>query len=166
MKIRSATHDDIAALLDMGKGMLLESRFHAHGFAPGKTIRLIEHVFQNPQTNCLFVAVNSTDEIAGFIAGHTLDYFFCDALLAQDRCFYVRPQHRGSSAAIKLLSAFRRWAELRHAHDLCINMSVAIDMPRFNKLMTRLGFSCCGSNFSLPLAQHSQHTPHNYPQKE
>ena len=30
-------------------------------------------------------------------------------------------------------------------------MSVAIDMPRFNKLMNHLGFNCCGSNFAMTL---------------
>ncbi|MES2771532.1 MAG: hypothetical protein V4623_06055, partial [Pseudomonadota bacterium] len=58
---------------------------------------------------------------------------------------------RGSSAGLKLLAAFRRWAEQRQAHELSINMSVAIHIERFNRMMTKLGFNCCGANFWLPL---------------
>ncbi len=62
---------------------------------------------------------------------------------------------RGSSAAIKLLMAFRRWAEQRNVSELNINMSVAVEMSRFNKMMSKLGFRCCGSNFSLGLGGQS-----------
>ena len=83
--------------------------------------------------------------------GYLVEFFFCDGNMVQDRVYYVKPNHRGSSAAFKLILAFRRWAESKHANELSINMSVAIDMERFNKFMTHLGFSCCGSNFAMRL---------------
>src|SRR3569833_3343013 len=78
-------------------------------------------------------------------------FLFCDAIAVQDRWFYVLPQYRGSSAAVKLIIALRQWAESKKVNELCINMSVAVEMERFNKLMTHMGFKCCGSNFSIVL---------------
>ena len=48
---------------------------------------------------------------------------------------------------MKLLMAFQRWAANRQVREININMSVAIDMERFDKFMRHTGFTCCGSNY-------------------
>ena len=106
---------------------------------------------RQPATDCILIAENNQGELVGMLAGYMVDFFFCDGNVVQDRVYYVLPEHRGSSAAFKLILAFRRWAESKGASELSINMSVAIDMPRFNKLMNHLGFNCCGSNFAMTL---------------
>ena len=106
---------------------------------------------RQPATDCILLAENNQGELVGMLAGYMVDFFFCDGNVVQDRVYYVLPEHRGSSAAFKLILAFRRWAESKGASELSINMSVAIDMPRFNKLMNHLGFNCCGSNFAMTL---------------
>ena len=106
---------------------------------------------RQPATDCILIAENNQGQLVGMLAGYMVDFFFCDGNVVQDRVYYVLPEHRGSSAAFKLILAFRRWAESKQASELSINMSVAIDMPRFNKLMNHLGFNCCGSNFAMTL---------------
>ena len=106
---------------------------------------------RQPATDCILLAENNQGQLVGMLAGYMVDFFFCDGNVVQDRVYYVLPEHRGSSAAFKLILAFRRWAESKGASELSINMSVAIDMPRFNKLMNHLGFNCCGSNFAMTL---------------
>lgn len=155
MKIRFAQNGDIPAVLEMGKAMIAESRFSHYQTNDTKTVTAITGMLVHPERACLLLAERSGGEIAGMLAGHVTDYFFCDAMVAQDRVFYVRPEHRGSSAAVKLLLAFRSWAANHGADELSINMSVGIDMARFNKFMTHLGFGCCGSNFSMALKANS-----------
>lgn len=140
-------------VIEIGRAMAAESRFSKYGFNEKKARAAVEGILGKPATSCLLLAVNSAGDIVGMLAGHAMEYFFCDGILVQDRWFYVMPEHRGSSAAVKLLMGFRRWAESRKANELCINMSVAIEMDRFNRLMTHMGFKCCGSNFSLPLGE-------------
>lgn len=152
MKIRFARPEDIDTILDLGAAMIGESRFCGYGLNRDKTRRVIEVMVGQPENACVLLAQRDAGEVSGMLAGYIVDYFFCDAVVAQDRWFYVKPEYRGSPAAFKLLLAFRRWAEGRRVSELNINMSVAIDMARFNKFMSRLGFSCCGSNFSLALA--------------
>lgn len=152
MKIRLATLEDIPLILDLGELMVAESRFRHYGLNRAKTAKTLATMIGQPAHSIILLAERSAGEAAGMLAGYMVDFFFCDAVVAQDRFFFVRPEARGSSAAIKLLVAFRRWAEGRKVRELNINMSVAVDMPRFNNMMTKLGFRCCGSNFSLGLA--------------
>lgn len=131
--------------------MIAESRFSHYGGNEAKMHATAVAMIDGADKTCLFLAERSNGEIAGMLAGYVTDYFFCDAVVAQDRWFYVAPEYRGTSAAVKLLLAFRQWAQNRKADEFSINMSVGIDMARFNKLMTHLGFGCCGSNFSMSL---------------
>lgn len=156
MKIRFAQKSDVARVMELGKAMVAESRFSHLGVNEKKMLAAIEGTLSHPTSACLLLADDSNGNTVGMLAGFATEYFFCDGIVVQDRAFYVAPERRGSSAAVKLLIAFRRWAESRNANELNINMSVAIDMARFNRLMTHMGFKCCGSNFSLPLVQNSQ----------
>lgn len=151
MKIRFATLEDIPVLLDLGEMMVAESRFRPYGLNRDKSTQVLTSMIGNPQQSSVLLAERGGGEVVGMLAGYVVDFFFCDALISQDRFFFVKPEARGSSAAVKLLFAFRRWAEARQVRELNINMSVAVDMQRFNKMMMKLGFRCSGSNFSLAL---------------
>lgn len=153
MKVRFAQHGDSEKVFEISKALFSESRFIRFNLNEKKVFAAIESMIRNPGSACILLAERSDGTLAGLLAGYATEYFFCDAVVVQDRWFYVLPEYRGSSAAVKLLMAFRRWAESRNAEEMNINMSVAIDMERFNKLMTHMGFKCCGSNFSLALGK-------------
>lgn len=152
MKIRYAQEDDLPALLRLGEAMLQESRFAHYGLKQQKVLDLCRWMLRETRSAVILVAERSDGEVVGMLAGHLETFYFAEASLAQDKAFYVTPAARGSSAAIKLLLAFRRWAESRQVAEISINMSVAVNMPRFNRMMQRAGFTCCGANFyqSLP----------------
>jgi acetyltransferase (GNAT) family protein len=152
MKIRFATREDIPTILDLAETMVAESRFNAYGLDRAKTTPVVAGMIGQPAHSVILLAERDNGTTVGMLGGYVADFFFCNAVIAQDRFYFVEPEARGSSAAIKLLIAFRRWAEQRKVRELNINMSVAVDMQRFNKMMTKLGFRCCGSNFSLRLA--------------
>lgn len=153
MKIRFSKPEDTQAILLLGQQMMEESRFAEYAFNPEKTRQLITRMIERqPDTDCILLAERDDGAVVGMLAGYVMDFFFCNGYVAQDRVYYVLPEYRGSSAAFKLILAFRRWAENKRVVELCINMSVAIDMERFNKFMTHLGFSRCGANFALRLS--------------
>lgn len=151
MKIRFATQDDVDVVLHLGTQMHAESRFRVHPMNPQKSRVSIKKLLGNPLSGCILLADSESGVVAGMLAGYVVDYFFSDALVAQDSYFYVMPSFRGSSAALKLLITFRRWAENRNAAELCINMSVDVEPERFNQFMNRMSFKPCGTNFVLPL---------------
>jgi GNAT superfamily N-acetyltransferase len=151
MKIRFGQKEDWEAVLQLSRAMFAESRFRNLSLDETKAAAVYSATVQNPAASCAMLACREDGEVVGMLLGQAMEYFFCDGVMVQDRVFYVLPEYRGSSAAVKLLTALRRWAENRKAVELCVNMSVAIDTERFNKLMVHLGFKYCGSNFSLSL---------------
>jgi hypothetical protein len=153
MKIRLAELRDIDVMMKLGMQMHQESRFRIYPLNPIKLRASMQKLITNPTVACILLAERSSGEAAGMLAGYVIDYFFSDSLVAQDKYFFVRPDCRGSPAALKLLIAFRRWAENRGAAELCINMSVDIEAKRFDRFMAHMNFKSCGSNFVLPLRQ-------------
>lgn len=149
--IRAARHEDFDRFIVLARAMHDESRFRRYPLDEAKVKELFAIHIDRAAVACLLVAERADGQLVGMLGGLIVDFFFSDARVAQDRVFFVVPEARGSSAAVRLLAAFRRWAENRHADELSINMSVAVDMGRFNRLMSHLGFACCGSNFHLPL---------------
>lgn len=147
--IRAARHEDFAAFMELARAMHEESRFRRYPINEAKVRALFAIHIDKSAAACLLLAERGDGQLVGMLGGYITDFFFSDARVAQDRVFFVMPEARGTSAAVRLLAAFRRWAENRHADELAINMSVAVDMQRFNRLMTHLGFACCGSNFHL-----------------
>ena len=147
MRVRLATASDEEALLEMGRCMHAESRFSRYPLDHTKLRKLIELSLTDGKVHCILVAQNLHGQLTGMLGGHVQNMFFTDALIAQDKFFYVLPESRGTSAALKLLMAFQRWALNRRVQEININMSVAIDMERFDKFMRHTGFVRCGSNY-------------------
>lgn len=146
MKIRLAQASDEEALLEMGKTMHAESRFAHFPLQEDKLRQVVSVSLQDPKGHCILVAESATAGLVGMLGGYVLPLFFTDALIAQDKFFYVLPEHRGSSAAVKLLMAFERWAKNRQVAEIDINMSVDIDRARFDRFMRHAGYQPCGQN--------------------
>jgi GNAT superfamily N-acetyltransferase len=147
ISIRSASPIDWPKVMHLALVMHAESRFSKFQLNKEKLQKTIEEQSNNPRVACCLLAENSDGTVVGMLLGYTVDLFFTDVRIAQDRVFFVLPEFRGCSAAVRLLTAFRKWAENRNVQEININMSVAIDMPRFERFMTHMGFTNCGSNF-------------------
>lgn len=152
MKVRFATAGDLEPLLAVARRFHEESRFRIYPFNADKVRQAMEQTIATPAAGCILLAEHGSALVAGFLAAFVAELRFSDVRVAQDHGFYVLPEHRGGSAALKLMLAFRRWAENRQAVEMSINQNVAIDQVRFNRFMRHLGFACCGANFVMPLA--------------
>ncbi|MCD6665631.1 MAG: GNAT family N-acetyltransferase [Hydrogenophaga sp.] len=153
MKIRLAQASDEAVLLQMARAMHAESRFAHFPLQEEQLRTLIAETLKDPKGRCILLAESAAAGVVGMLGGYVLPLFFTQAFIAQDQFFYVLAPHRGSSAAAKLLLAFERWAVNRQVHEININMSVAIDMERFDRFMTHAGYRTCGQNYFKPTRQ-------------
>ena len=151
MKVRQANALDGDAVLSLYLRFYEESRYRRYPLNMEKVHEAIEAGLQPPKSRCLLVAEHSTHGLVGLLAGSAAALWFSDTVVVQDHGFYVLPEFRGSTAALKLVIAFRRWAENRRAAELFINQSGDIDQARFGRFMRHMGFTCCGSNFVIPL---------------
>ena len=99
-----------------------------------------------PERHCLLQA-ELDGKVAGMLMGVIAHHYHSPAIGASVLSWYVLPERRGSTAAIKLLYGFRRWARERGAVRLYVQVSSGIDVSRTDRLLVRLGFRLRGGNY-------------------
>jgi hypothetical protein len=52
-------------------------------------------------------------------------------------------------AALKLLTAFKKWAENRGAFEISAGVNSGTDLDRMDRFLRKLGFQHTGGNYSL-----------------
>lgn len=143
MIVRSARHGDMDRLVELGKQMHAEGAYASLPFDEAKVREQIADYLEHPEGRCLLVA-EGADGVAGMLAGFVDEYYFCHETVACDLVLYVERAHRGSSAAVRLIRAFRAWAREQGARDLCLAVSSGEDIERTGRLYERLGLQCVG----------------------
>ena len=152
MSIRFATPEDVPMLVESGRVYHEESRFKRYRYNPEKLrINLLNLVENTTGTHCFFVADNAAREPYALLIGCMESYFFSDEPVAQSILFWVHPEHRGGSAAVKLMQAFRKWAMNRNAFEVAIGVNSAVHIDKADQFFRKLGFQITGGNYSLPL---------------
>ena len=115
--------------------------------------------------SCALLAEQSPADAAPVLTGTLIanagQYFFSEAIGATAMAFYVRPENRGGMAAVKLLHAFRKWADNRGATSATVNVTSGIHMARSDKLLKRLGFNLTGGNYMTALAFNVEGSVHD-----
>jgi hypothetical protein len=105
--IRPAKLFDVPALVELGREMHLESRFAGERYGADKVEGLLTRLISGD--GVVFVAEHDGEIVGGF-AGGTTDRWFNDTLVAFDYGLFVRRGERHGIIAMKLVSAFMRWA--------------------------------------------------------
>lgn len=150
MIIRPVRKEDTEQVIDMGARMHEESAYAFLPFDRGKVRSLILSYLENPKTHCGLVAEES-HKLIGMLGGYVSPYFFCSELVACDMVLFVDQDFRGSSAAPRLIRAFRQWALKRGARELCLGISTNINTERTGKFYERMGLSFVGALYKQRL---------------
>jgi hypothetical protein len=90
-------------------------------------------------------------ELLGFLFGSIEEYWFTKERGANMIVWYVAKEARGSTMAIKLLLAFRGWAQNRQATELTLSITSGLNTEKTGRFLRRMGFRPCGENFYQPL---------------
>jgi hypothetical protein len=150
--IRFASIADIPTLIEMGKVVHAEARQSSFPYDPEKLASQLKAVLDPPnQTHCIFLAEHAKEGVIGAFIGYVAEYFFSRALTASNIVFYVKREYRGGPTAVRLLFAFRKWAENRNASELSISITSGARASRLDKLMEAGGYQYTGVNYSLLL---------------
>lgn len=154
MKIEIADEKNIEELISLGRVMHAESTLRNLSLDMERVRMTFRSALNDDKgVYCLLIARSSDGEPAGWLFGTITRPWFTNALVAHDHAFFVVPEYRGSSAAIKLLKVFHRWAEKRNAEILNVSQRVGVEMERFDRFMRRAGFEPRGMNFSMTLGR-------------
>lgn len=156
MKIRFATLNDVAACVELGRRMHSVTRFAAYDFNAervAQNLQAIIEIGQNEKrTHCFFVAEDADGAIIGALIGCVERHFFSDLLVASVVQYEVLPEKRMGGAGLRLLSAFRKWAENRGVFELSVGINSGVEIEKMDRFLKRLGLRLTGGNYSLRLA--------------
>lgn len=156
MNIRFATLDDVPTFVEMGKQFHQNTRFRVYEYKPSRVaeqLRSVVHIGQNEKgTHCFFVAEDSQGQAVGGLIGCVEKHFFSEQLVANIIHYDVLSERRMSGAGLRLLTAFRKWAENRGAVELSAGVNSGVELAKMDRFLQRLGFQQTGGNYSLLLA--------------
>ena len=144
--MRDAT--DIAGIVEMGRWGWNEV---GDGLPFDREVfrRVFERALRK-EDHCLLQA-ELDGRLIGGLAGVVSPHFHSPAVGASLLVWFVVREHRGSSAAVKLLRAFGRWAKEQGAVRMYLGISSGVDMARTDRLLKRLGFRFRGGNYMAAL---------------
>lgn len=155
MKIRFATVDDIPAAVDAGRRFHAMTRFAAYDYDVERLRENLYAVIQGGQndkgTHCFLMAEDDKQQFCGVLIGCTEKHFFSQQLVASVIHYDVLPEKRMSGAGLKLLTAFRKWAENRRVYELSVGVNSGVEIEKMDRFLKRLGFAQTGGNYSLVL---------------
>lgn len=163
MRVRFATSQDVDGVVELGRAMFLRSRFEHLSFDWAKSRQLAQHAADHP-AYMLGVAESSTGELAGFHMANVDRYIFCDELVAQSIAYFVLPRYRGTSAALRLLQIFWRWAEKRGAREIVLGTGISdgASLQAMDRFVRRAGLHQVGGLYGRWLEGSGEKTPGGY----
>ncbi|MDQ5984598.1 MAG: hypothetical protein CSYNP_00293 [Syntrophus sp. SKADARSKE-3] len=148
-EIRFASVHDIPEMVNLAKSVHAGNRLAKLPFDGNKLAEQLISILDPPNSRyCFFVGEVPDAGISGGLLGYVTGCLFSEALVTTNYVYFVNPEYRGSSLAIRLITAFRKWAQNRGTTLFCISQNAAIETQRFDKFMKKIGLKCTGGNFS------------------
>src|ERR1700743_2057968 len=116
------TREDALQIIELGRELHKESRFAAEPYNEQKCWTALDGTLRFPDK--VFIAYD--DQFRGFALILIGTEFFNEVKRASDMAVYIKPEFRGSSLFIKLITAAEKWAKENGAIDLTINHNTGI----------------------------------------
>jgi N-acetylglutamate synthase-like GNAT family acetyltransferase len=150
MSIRFATQNDVPFLVETGRVYHSLTRFKAYEYNAERVAQqLTKLIVTNSKSHCFFVADDKVGKPYGGLIGCIEHHIFSDEPVANVIHYDVLPDKRMGGAALRLLTAFKRWAENRGAVEVCCGVNSGVHLNRTDRFLRRLGFQLTGGNYSL-----------------
>jgi GNAT superfamily N-acetyltransferase len=148
MRVRPANASDLSMLMALGKEMYLESNYTSVEFNEDK-LALVGTQCLNDPVWLVTVAEHSDGEILGMFVGYISQFIFSFDLVACDFVLYVKPEYRGSSAAVRLVMEYVRWAKDKGAKIINIGTTTGVATAETVRFYEGLGFAQVGAVFRM-----------------
>lgn len=151
MMVRNATYLDVPEILNLADVYVREEVEPTGHHSPIWDAGMMAHHLMNCITDdegIVLVAVQDGN-IIGYLWAiqHGLAPW-SPVLVASDLLFYVKPEHRGSRAAWRLVLAYKEWAEEEGCTEVRLSVASGINTSRTERLYEHLGFSRFASTFN------------------
>ncbi len=138
MLVRRFEPQDLEECILLGAMMHEESVFRDQPFSRDR-LAFLAHLCVTNQDYACFVAERN-GQVVGLMVGLKGQHFFSDSKYAADLALYVAPHHRGSTAAIRLVIEFSKWAEASGCDEIRCGVTTGINDEVGGKIYKRFGF--------------------------
>jgi GNAT superfamily N-acetyltransferase len=142
--VRPLDPEDVDRLVELGERMHAEGAFAFLPFDREK-VRLFALRYAAPAPDRLGLVAELDGRLIGMFAGRLAEYFFCHEKIASDMLLYIEPEARGSTAAGRLMRAYRAWAIERSAREVCLGTSNQVQGPATGRFYEVMGFHKAGA---------------------
>lgn len=145
-EVRRANLEELHEIVELGQIMHAESpRFSRYPFLPERLLETLVRLHAMKHA-CVFVA-REKDDLVGFFFGVAFPHYACDFIQASDMALFVHPEYRGSTAAIRLVREFVKWAVAMGAEP-SIGVNTGVHTERTGALLEALGGKHSGSTWT------------------
>ena len=95
----------------------------------------------------LLVVAETGGEVVGFMGGIVAGWLFTDRHFVAHEIFYVRPESRGTKAALMLITALETWAVEQGAERVTIGVHTGVNIAATHRFYHKLGYAFMGGNY-------------------
>jgi GNAT superfamily N-acetyltransferase len=132
-------------MVAMGKNMHEESAFAPIAWDNEKTIRFSDNAISDSNF-CVFLA-ELNNEIIGMIIGVVQPYYFSQETQLVDFLWYVKPEHRGTTAGVELINAYIEFGKVKGCSEVSMQIGTNIHPEKTGKLLKKLNFTSVGGTY-------------------
>lgn len=136
--VRRATVMDIDVLIEMGRGFLAYSAYGQS--VPFDQDQMARGLCAVLDAGVIFVAEKDGEIIGGIAGCMSALWFSPSTKIATEMAWWMKPEHRGSKLAIKLLREFERWGKERGASHVVMSDLVIEGGTPAGQLFEKLGY--------------------------
>ena len=138
--IRPATHEDIPAIVQLGRELFAESPTWSRlELSEARLAEFVGHLMEEPD-GFAWVAERG-GVVIGTMLGLVDSHWASEDRIAQELVLMLTAEARGGMAAVRLITALVAWAQVRGAKQLMVGTSTGIADERVAGLYERLGFT-------------------------
>lgn len=139
MQIRDMKAEDVYEGILLGRKMHHESVYRHNDWDEKKLWALWNQHVQQPNTFCFKMAEHD-GEMIGIFVGVLFPHFFGNDIVCQDLILFVKEEHRGGTAALRLIKAYEQWGRENGVKEIQIGVSTGVHPERTAKLFEKMGF--------------------------
>lgn len=146
MHVRLAMLEDQDAVLSMAEFQVAETFPHL-GFDRDRAAETFQRAVETGDPTCLVAETGG--EVVGFVFGRIGGYDFTSGVFVILDVLLVRPDKRGTRAAVNLLREYIRWGEIVGAREILFGVSSGFQVERTSRLYEHLGAERIGTQHRI-----------------
>jgi GNAT superfamily N-acetyltransferase len=131
--------EEIDETIALGSVMHKESRYKRFDYAWNKLRQLGVSIITEPHL-CCYIA-EKDNKIVGVMILVCAEHYSATVKIVSDVLFYVHPDYRGSSAAVRLLKEAEKWGKIQGAAEINVGLSSGIDTEKTICFFKKIGYT-------------------------